>query len=145
MTTRTKPSRTSVRRSNPKKGAGSPKGGPKPVEIDLETVEVAAGFGLTTGQIAALCGLSLSRFKERKAEDPLIQEAVDKGQARVAFDVSKALVNRAKDGDVQAIRWYEQTRLGRSEKSVLEHTGRDGGPLDVRLEVVDSDGPVAAT
>lgn len=108
-------------------------------------VETAAGFGLTTGQIAALVALSATQFKARKAADPAIQDAIDRGHAQVAFDVSKALVNRCKDGDVAAIRWFEMTRMGRSEKSRHEHTGEDGGPIEWSLEVTEgNDGPAQA-
>lgn len=96
-------------------------------ENDLRQVEELAGYGLTLGQIAAVLGFS-ERTLHNKKTDELIA-AIQRGKAKAAAIVGKSLFGRARDGDVPAIRWWEMTREGRSERS----------QNDTRVEVVSDD------
>lgn len=96
-------------------------------ENDLRQVEELAGYGLTLGQIAAVLGFS-ERTLHNKKTDQLIA-AIQRGKAKAAAIVGKSLFGRARDGDVPAIRWWEMTREGRSERS----------QNDTRVEVVSDD------
>lgn len=80
----------------------------------LRQVEELAGYGLTLAQIAAVLGFS-ERTLHNKKTDELVA-AIQRGKAKAAAIVGKSLFGRAKDGDVPAIRWWEMTREGRSEK-----------------------------
>lgn len=84
----------------------------------LRQVEELAGYGLTMAQIAAVLGFS-ERTLHNKKTDELVA-ALQRGKAKAAAIVGKALFVRAKDGDVPAIRWWEMTREGRSERSQTE-------------------------
>ena len=81
---------------------------------DMAEIERMAGYGLTENQIAAVLGFSSTTMWRRKQEQAEITQALERGQAKVERDIGKALVTRAKSGDVAAIRWYEMTRAGRS-------------------------------
>lgn len=98
-------------------------------EIDenmLRQIEELAGYGLTLEQIAAVLGFSERTMHRRKDADPAIVAAIQRGKAKASAIVGKALFGRAKDGDVPAIRWWEMTRDGRSERA----------QTDSRVEVV---------
>lgn len=84
----------------------------------LRQVEELAGYGLTLGQIAAVLGFS-ERTLHNKKTDELVA-AIHRGKAKAAAIVGKSLFSRAKDGDVPAIRWWEMTREGRSERAQVE-------------------------
>lgn len=84
----------------------------------LRQVEELAGYGLTLGQIAAVLGFS-ERTLHNKKTDELVA-AIQRGKAKAAAIVGKSLFGRAKDGDVPAIRWWEMTREGRSERAQVE-------------------------
>ena len=87
-----------------------------PGSKDLETIERAAGYGLTQRQIAALLGISERTLTSYKGQDGNpVDAAVERGKAIVGNEVAEALVNKARTGDVAAIRWYEMTRQGRKE------------------------------
>ena len=84
----------------------------------LRQVEELAGYGLTMAQIAAVLGFS-ERTLHNKKTDELVA-ALQRGKAKAAAIVGKALFVRAKEGDVPAIRWWEMTREGRSERQQTE-------------------------
>ncbi len=103
-------------------GRGRPKGSTK-VEIgerELGMIEAMAGCGLTKAQISHILGVHRNTFHEYEQADSEIAERIERGRAAVEYAVSEALVMKALSGDVQAIRWYEMTRTGRSEKQEVK-------------------------
>lgn len=107
-------------------------------EIDenmLRQVEELAGLGLRLDQIAAVIGFSERTLARRKDENEALLAAIQRGKAKASAIVGRALFSRAKDGDVPAIRWWEMTRDGRSERTQNEqHTIIDfGSESDARL------------
>lgn len=86
----------------------------------LRQAEELAGYGLSSTQIAAVLGLPESTFYAQKASSAAFSGALERGKAKAAGIVGKALFLRAKDGDVAAIRWWEMTRQGRSERQQTE-------------------------
>lgn len=86
----------------------------------LRQTEELAGYGLSAAQIAAVLGISETTFHARKQDSAAFSEALERGKAKAAGIVGKALFLRAKDGDVAAIRWWEMTRQGRSERQHTE-------------------------
>jgi AraC-like DNA-binding protein len=87
-------------------------------ENALRQVEELAGYGLTMAQIAAVLGFSERTLHNKKTEE--LVAAIQRGKAKAAAIVGKSLFGRAKDGDVPAIRWWEMTREGRSERQQTE-------------------------
>lgn len=102
-------------------------------ENALRQVEELAGYGLTMGQIAAVLGFSERTLHNKKTDD--LVAAIQRGKAKAAAIVGKSLFGRAKDGDVPAIRWWEMTREGRSERNQTEATVEviNDGQAEARL------------
>lgn len=86
----------------------------------LRQVEELAGYGLTLEQIAAVLGFSDRTMRRKQAENEELVAAIKRGKAKAAAIVGKSLFGRAKEGDVPAIRWWEMTREGRSERQQTE-------------------------
>jgi transcriptional regulator with XRE-family HTH domain len=86
----------------------------------LRQVEELAGYGLTQEQIAAVIGLSERTLRRRKEDTEVFSAAIQRGKAKASAEVGKSLFRRAKEGEVSAIRWWEMTRDGRSEKAQTE-------------------------
>ena len=102
----------------PKRGRGRP-----PFELTeahLKTVRAAGAYGLTQAMAARLIGCHPSTLIRLKKVDERIKEALEEGITGAQAKVGEALYNRAIAGDVKAIRWYEQTRAGRSEKHIVQ-------------------------
>lgn len=89
----------------------------------LRQIEVVAGLGLTMPEIARVIGISPETLKRRKRDMEEVEEAIAVGKAKAAMSVSRKLYQLATEGSIPAIIWYERTRCGRTEKSVVEHVG----------------------
>lgn len=83
-------------------------------EEGLNLIRRAAGLGLRHAGIAALIGIEGSTFSRRLSNDPDAKEAYMLGKAEADLQVSNALFQRAINGDMAAIRWYEMTRTDRN-------------------------------
>lgn len=89
----------------------------------LTIVRRASGMGLTMAETAALLGMNVATFSERRKAFPDIDDVIALGDAEAGVRVASALLRRAEQGDMSAIRWYETTRKGRAEKveQTVEH------------------------
>jgi len=87
------------------------------IDIDIAKVEELAGQGLTQAEICLVIGVSESTLLRRKIEMEVLTDAIKRGKARAASDVSNVLFGMAKGGDLGAIVWYEKTRRGLSDKT----------------------------
>ena len=99
----------------------------RPITIEitdkmLGQIETLAGYGLTLAQIAAVIGVSESLLMKKRVDEDRINTALDAGRAKAQGRVGKSLFERAVDGDVAAIRWYEMTRAGRTAEARLQQT-----------------------
>lgn len=103
--------------TNEKENRGRPAAYPDGFSDEiLSVIENAAGIGLSVPVIGALIGIGKTTFYRYCKEFPALLDRLEQGRAVTEFRVGQTLVNRAVAGDVQAIRWWEMTRLNRSEK-----------------------------
>lgn len=105
---------------------------------DIRQIEILAGYGLSLPQIAAVMGISETEFHYRKSETK-VSEALEAGKAKAQGVVGKALYLRAKDGDVNAIRWWEMTR---AKRRAMQPEGDDGTTAlktTIKIERPDED------
>ena len=105
-----------------KNKAGRPKGSFKLVldENELKKVETLAGYGLNQHEVAAAMGIGERTLLEYKHKSDLFAAAWSRGKEKAKAYVAGKLMEKISEGDMVAIRWYEQTRCGRSEKLVTE-------------------------
>jgi len=89
-------------------------------EEDLRKMSALAGLGLTLPKIAAVMGFSESVLAKRKQTSDAVKTALERGKAEAEMRIGKSLFERAIDGDVAAIRWWEMTRAGRTVEQRLE-------------------------
>ncbi len=80
--------------------------------------EILAGYGLTRDKIAAVLGISVKALERNKKNNERFAVAYARGIAKAEMAVSHTLYDRAvRDGEMAAIKWWEQTRAGRMERS----------------------------
>lgn len=135
-----------------KVSGGSRRGGPqpgsgRPTKLDPDVADrlvlmVRAGNYLETA--AAACGLSVSTVRDwirkgqRAGSGPLFDLArrieVAQGESE-ALDVNKLLQHGQKDW--RALAWRLERRFPERWREVAEsmHTGRDGGPIEIKSDV----------
>ncbi|MBD1995085.1 hypothetical protein H6G00_00380 [Leptolyngbya sp. FACHB-541] len=101
----------------------------KKIELDdvaISNIKVMSALGLSVASIASMLRDNLHiQISERtlwtlKKHNKKVREAFISGTARAEYDVGRALFEKASQGDLGAIRYFEATRLGRSEKLVQE-------------------------
>ena len=105
--------------------------GRKRIDVDINEVERLAGLGLTQEEIALSLGIARMTLESRKRENELFVEAIKRGKARANQQVANVLYEKATGGDMTAVIWWEKTRAGRTDRQVMEHTGPDGGPIEI--------------
>lgn len=86
------------------------------IEIDISRVEILAAQGLSQAEICLCIGISEATLYDRKRESAVLGDAIKRGKAKAASEISNKLYQMAKDGDLGAIVWYEKTRRGLSDK-----------------------------
>jgi len=112
--------------------------GPKPWEPTDEQVakiRLYAGLGSTQEQIATLIGKSVDTL----TKNDRTREALFAGKAETIARVAGALVKKALNGDTSSAIFYLKTQAGWKETHVQEHTGKDGGPIEIEQVSADAD------
>jgi hypothetical protein len=118
----------------PKRKTGRPLGTLKVNPSDAALINQAkrlAELGLTNEQISYIIGVGTSTLRRYKSNDPVFSAAISKGRAEGLAKSSTALMQKVEEGDVAAIKWYETTRHGMSEKSKVE------SDVTVRAETIE--------
>ena len=105
--------------------------------LDLDRVRALAQEGHTEREIARQLGISQDTLTRRKQDSADFADALKDGQEAAHSIVANALYRQAKRGNVTAIVWYEKTRRGFTERTVQEHTGPGGGPVQVQQVTAD--------
>lgn len=115
----------------PKKGQG---GRPPKLRIDAKLtgqVEAMAGLGLTIEQIGLILDVSEATVHRYKSENTKLMRAYQKGRAQGGMEATNSLRGLIRAGNVTAIIFYLKTQCRWKEVSQHEHTGPDGGPIQV--------------
>ena len=104
----------------------------KKIKLDSAKVETLASYDCTMEEIASGLGVSTDTLDRRRKEEPGIAEAIVRGRARIRISLRKAQLKSAiKDGNPQMLKWMGTQMLGQSDASKHEHSGPDGGPIQV--------------
>jgi hypothetical protein len=90
-----------------------------PTDVDRETVRVMVAGGFSHDDIARARGISDVTLRK------YYREELDAGAAAVNAMVLVEHIKRIKAGDFQAIKFWEQTRMGWSEKVTIDDPRRD--------------------
>lgn len=100
-------------------------------ERDKQQIQTLAGLGMTLDKIALVLNIS-PRTLDRWLKHDEVLALFQKGCALAEQTIAKTLFEKARDGDMTAIIWYERTRCGRTEKAEVKHTGNTS-PVQIFL------------
>ena len=94
----------------------------------LEVVEGWARDGLTDEQIAGKMGIGKTTLYDYKKKYPKFANALKRGKEVVDYEVEKALLNKALEGDTTAqIFWLKNRRPNKwRDKQEVKHSGKMG-------------------
>ena len=87
-----------------------------------EKIETLASYGLSKKQIALSLGVSPSTLRAKSRDRQELNDAIDRGKASGLKCSGAALLREVENGDIPAIKWYEQTRhkMAAPEKADIE-------------------------
>lgn len=92
------------------------------IQIDLAQVEELAAQGLSQAEICVSLGISEDTLGRRKKDSADFAEALRVGKSKASTVISNKLFELAAAGNIAAIRWWETTRMGLSDKMRSEVT-----------------------
>jgi hypothetical protein len=106
---------------------------PRPeANIDLEELEKLCAMQCTDGEIAAFLGVS-TRTIERRRKVHSFREAMERGKAKGRVSVRRNLFRLATNGNLGANIFLAKNLLGYKDVVSNEHTGPEGGPIQMSL------------
>lgn len=89
----------------------------KKIPIDTAQIEKLAAHGLSQAEICLCLGISEDTLTRRKQDSADVADAIKRGKASAAREISDVLYEMAKGKDLGAIIWWEKTRRGLSDKT----------------------------
>ena len=110
-----------------------PKRGRPASAIDIEQLEKLAGLACTIEEAAAFFGVS-KRTLLRRLEEPKYKRVWDDGLLKGNVSLRRkqwALAQSDSPSAVTMLLHLSRHRLGQNDKSLVEMTGKNGGPLQV--------------
>jgi DNA-binding CsgD family transcriptional regulator len=129
-------SQATVKETGPKKNGRQGEGGGN-TEIVLTEAQKAEvrtlASVLNTEQIADYLGIGRTTFFEIMKRDQEVAELYRKGTASAIGTVAKSLIQKARDGNVQAMKFYLSTQAGWKERSQVDHVSSDGTMSNAEL------------
>jgi hypothetical protein len=109
---------------------------PRPeAKIDLEELERLCTMQCTDEEIGAFLRVS-TRTIERRRKVPSFREAMERGKAKGRVSVRRNLFRLALNGNLGANIFLAKNLLGYKDVVSNEHTGAEGGPIQMSLAQV---------
>ena len=121
----------------------NPGGRPRKELTQEQKIQVEAlAACLSQEQIADYFGITRPTFAAIIERDEEVSLRYKRGKAQAISDVAGGLLQMAKAGDTASAIFYLKTQAGWRETQKLEHTGPNGGPLQVTAierRIIDPD------
>jgi transcriptional regulator with XRE-family HTH domain len=109
------------------------------IQIDLAKVESLAANGLTQEQIASALGISETTLHQRKRDSADFAAAIKRGKAKGIALVTNKLMESIKGGNMTGMIFFLKTQAGWKETNVQEHTGANGGAIQVNTTAMSAE------
>ena len=109
------------------------------IHIDLKQVESLAANGLTQEQIACALGISETTLHQRKRDSADFAAAIKRGKAKGIALVTNKLMESIKGGNMTGMIFFLKTQAGWKETNVQEHTGANGGAIQVNTTAMSAE------
>lgn len=105
----------------------------------IETIERAAGLGLTLNDISYLIGISPRTLDRRLIDDDRAKEAYEAGRAKAKLKVTEKLFDLIEKGETAAILFYLKCQCGWREKDRVTETTGNKAEITIYLPQKDAD------
>ena len=111
-----------------------PNAGFVPTDEQRRSAEAMAGYGVPHNDIALVIGCSAPTLRK------YFRHELDVGQAKANAKIAQTLFHMATvDRNVTAAIYWTKARMKWSERSIVELSGPDGGPIETVVSVIPVD------
>ena len=107
----------------------------EPTDLDRNTVSVMIAAGIAQADVARCRGISAVTLRKHYKHE------IATGTTAINTLVVIEHIKRIKAGDFQAIKWWEQSRMGWREHVVVDDSRLQDVPLRVIIELVGDPAP----
>lgn len=107
--------------------------GRHPIEIDLKKVTELSALGLTQSQISAALAVSQRTLSRRLADDESFALAYALGQSKLVAEISNLIIEAARQGSLDAMKFILSRRCGWSNNAKLDATYASAPMLTIRM------------
>lgn len=104
----------------------------KPTDELRKQVEAMSAYGVPQKEIGRVIGIDDKTLKKHYSEE--LERATDRANMKIA----SMLYKKAVGGDTTCMIFWLKTRAKWSERSQVELTGEDGGPLEISINFVNA-------
>lgn len=118
-------------------------GGAKKTDIDLIALEKLCAMQCTDEEIAAWFGVATKTI-ERRRKTAAGAEAMERGKAKGRITVRRKLFALMEAGNVAAAIFLSKNLLGYRDVASTEHSGPNGGPIQISEIKVSFIAPASA-
>jgi len=108
------------------------------VKVSLREVRLCAALQCTDQEVAAVLGLRLHRWRRLKVKNVKVREAWERGKYLGRKSLRRHQFNLAKHNAQMGIH-LGKVWLGQRDVQTIEHSGRDGGPVEFDARKLSQD------
>ena len=101
------------------------------IDLDLDLLRTVAAWHVTIVEAAAALKVSHGTLESRLRDTPEVREAWEEGQAKGRMSLRRRQYEKAMEGHPTMLIWMGKQLLGQRDVQAVEHTGRDGGAIEV--------------
>lgn len=105
--------------------------GRDPIEFDYDQIRKLARFMFTDEELAVALGCTRKTIQRRRQDDPEFVQAIQEGHADGKKSLRAAQLSAAMKGNTTMLVWLGKQYLGQKETITNEHTGANGGAIDI--------------
>lgn len=110
-----------------------------PTQKDRDTVQSLAAFGLRHEDIVLFVTGDTGKPISGATLAKHFPTELAQGKLRANVTIAQALYKKAKAGDTACMLFWLKTRMGWHEKQLVEHTGKDGAPIQTQRVIDPND------
>ena len=104
-------------------------------EATLKQVQFLAVLHCTEVEAARYLKVDDETFKDFLAREPAAQATWLEGRSEGLIKLRNAQFKKALSGNPEMLKWLGRQLLGQQEKTTVENTGKDGGPIQSVTEI----------
>lgn len=106
-------------------------------KLNPEKIRAAAAACSSNADIAATLRVDEKTLRKAIENDPEIQEIIDAARAETGIEVANKLIESAKEGQVECMKFLLERKFRWLKESKIEHSGEAAPCIRITLQTAD--------